>query len=299
MLTPTYIPLSVHSSYSLSEGAITIPRLLTFCQDQKIPAVALTDTFNLFGAMEFSLEAIKKGIQPILGTKVWLEIPLLENTTAAHTNEQGTYYHPITLLVINEDGYHNLTKIISRAYRQRHPLKPLFIPHQDMIEFSAGLIALSGKINSPHFKILNTSQQRLELSHCMTSMNRLFPGNLYIDLNRYGFQEEYQIENDIIAMAQDNSIPLVATNEAYFINENEYEAHDALLCIAAQTVVRDQTRRRLTPHHRLKSPAEMATVFRDLPEALSNSLLIAKRCNFILEATAPRLPVFCNAQKRN
>jgi len=297
MQNPTYVPLSNHSAYSLSEGAITISRLLTFCKQNNLPAVALTDTFNLFGAMEFSLEAKKVGIQPIIGAKIWIELPNFNPISQYHKHHPELYFHPLTLLVTNHQGYQNLTKLISRAYQQRHPFRPLSLHHSILEELSSGLIALSGKINFQSNNQLTGIQRKQEVINSVDYLAQTFDNHLYIELSRYGFQEEYQVENDLIDTAQLKGIPLVATNEAYFVEEREHDAHDALLCIANQTVLRDQNRRRLTPHHRLKTYGEMATLFKDVPEALSNTVAIAQRCNFVLEIVKPRLPAFPTLKK--
>ncbi len=270
-----FIPLRVHTAYSLLEGAIPVKKLIALAQKYQMPAVAMTDTGNLFGAMEFSLSARDAGIQPILGCQIQI-------TAKGETDL-------LVLLVQNQQGYQNLLKIVSHTY-----LKGAETPHIDFETLGAwteGLIALTG---GPQGGLAKRLGRGLEGDSYLNTLHALFKDRLYIEISRQGHRgpEEERVETALIDLAYAHHIPLVATNEAFFPDPSLCEAHDALLCIAEGTYVNEQNRRRLSPDHCFKSPEEMEALFADLPEAILNTQLIAQRCSFLLKPIDPILPSF-------
>jgi DNA polymerase-3 subunit alpha len=290
MALSSFIHLKVHSAYSLAEGAIRIEELVEFCRAQNMPAIALTDTMNLFGTMAFSLAAVKAGIQPIIGAKVVVSNPV---NTAINKYYQRTTadFDELVLLAATAAGYHNLVKLISRSYLGRTNGSVLHIPFESLIELNSGLLALSGRVKGGVSRFLAAGQTN-KAKECLQKYQDVFQDRLYLELARFGLEGEIQLEDQIIGLAQQNNIPLVATNEAYFLTPEQYEAHDVLLCIASGSYVSQTERRRETPHHRLKTANEMGALFSDLPEAIMNTHHIAQRCSFILEPVAPKLPSF-------
>ncbi|MFO0388403.1 MAG: DNA polymerase III subunit alpha [Alphaproteobacteria bacterium] len=287
-MTPEFIHLRVHSSYSLLEGAITIKDLVKWCGKQKMPAVAITDHGNLFGSLEFALAASGAGVQPIMGCVLMLQPNLVSDSRQAKPQK------PDQLLAYaqNETGWQNLLALISKSY-----LAPAagghapLISYADMEAHSEGLIILSGGIYGGIGKALLAGNTKVA-DELTQRLSTCFTGRVYIELSRHGLSEESQTESAFIDLAYRYNLPLVATNDAYFDDEDMYEAHDAFLCIADGTYVNEADRRRLTPEHRLKTADEMQDLFSDIPEALHSTVQIAKRCAFMASYRAPMLPKF-------
>jgi DNA polymerase-3 subunit alpha len=288
MTDPGFIHLRVHTAYSLSEGAIKLPKLIQLASEHEMPAVAVTDTNNLFGALEFSLAASKAGIQPIIG--VQLDVAREGDAARQGGNATTRRHDRLLLLAQNETGYENLMEISSDAF--------LTTEHGDThttlekIEArSSGLICLAGGPDGPLGRLLGDGQNPAAEAMC-DRLNELFPGRFYIEIQRHGIAIERQIEPGLLKLAYDKDIPLVATNDVYFATEEMYEAHDVLLCIADGRYVSESDRRRLTEHHHFKSADGMRNLFADLPEAIDNTVVIARRCAFMPSERDPILPPF-------
>ncbi|MEM8537498.1 MAG: DNA polymerase III subunit alpha, partial [Pseudomonadota bacterium] len=288
---PRFIHLRVHTEYSLLEGAIPVKKLPAMVADMGMPAVAVTDTNNMFCALEFSEGAAKTGVQPIIGCQV--DVTFLE----AEPGKRPEAPAPIVLLAQNEAGYENLMKLNSCAYLDAAGQLPQ-VTLDELAQFHAGLICLSGGPDGPVGRLLRMGQ-RPKADALVDRFAAIYPGRLYIELQRHpgdGVPEaEAQTERGHIEMAYAKDLPLVATNDAYFPKSELYEAHDALICIAEGAYVDQQEpRRRLTPQHYLKSPQEMVTLFADLPEAVENTVEIARRCAFKAYRRDPILPKFAD-----
>ena len=274
-----FIHLRLHSAYSLAEGALPIKLIPQLCQKNKMPAVAITDTANLFGALEFATTCAKTGIQPIIGCQVNLYLEALSG------------YAPLILLVQTEQGYKNLLKVVSDSYL--NPVtgvdKPV-ISLNDLQDRSAGLILLTGGHKGPLGRLI--SQNPDAVTDFLTTLKMLFDGRLYIELMRHGLAEQQRLEPKFLDLALEHNLPLVATNDVFFDQPNMYQAHDALLCIAEGRYISEDDRHRVTAEHYFKSTAEMQNLFKDLPEALENTVLIAQRCHFMPMGHPPILPPF-------
>ena len=281
-----YVHLRVHTAFSLSEGAIRIPGLVELCRADRMPAVAITDTGNLFGAMQFSEACCDAGIQPIVGCL----LPLARETqTAAGGRPQPPDGLPV--LAQNEAGYGNLVKLVSRAFLDSEPGEPPHVTWADLGRHAEGLIALTGGPGGPVGRLLGEGQGPAAEAG-LRRLARMFPGRLYVELMRHGLEIEKRIERTLVEAAYAHELPLVATNDVYFPDSTMFAAHEALLCIAESTTLSDPGRRRLTPEHSFKTPAEMRALFADLPEAIDNTLVIARRCAARAPARAPILPAF-------
>ncbi|MBA3813288.1 MAG: DNA polymerase III subunit alpha [Alphaproteobacteria bacterium] len=276
-----FIHLRVHTAYSLLEGAIPVKKLIGLAQHYKMPAVAMTDSGNLFGAFEFSLAAREAGVQPILGCQIQITSP------TDRKNETDL----LVLLAQNQRGYENLLKIVSYTFLHNLEGQTPQIDFQTMAPWTEGLIALTGGPDGGLGKCLSRG---LDGRACLETLQSLFKDRLYIEISRQGDRapETKRLEDHFIELAYDFDVPLVATNEAYFPDATLYEAHDALLCIAGGTYVNEANRRRVTPDHSFKSPQDMETLFADLPEAIANTCVIAQRCSFLLVPMTPILPSF-------
>jgi DNA polymerase-3 subunit alpha len=283
-----FVHLRVHSAYSLLEGAIKIPELVALCRRHAMPAVAVTDSGNLFGALEFALAAMEAGVQPIIGCQIALA---REDEQPLGSPAGRPAPDPIPLLVQNQTGYRNLMKLVSKAFLETPSGEAPQVALADLEALGAGMIALSGGPAGPvGRRLLEGRDEAAEAA--LRTLARIFPGRLYVEVMRHGLPEEARIEDRLVDLAHALDLPLVATNEAFFAEAEMYEAHDALLCIAEGTYVGEAERRRLTPEHRFKSAAEMAELFADLPEAIANTLVVARRCAYVPEAVDPILPAF-------
>jgi DNA polymerase-3 subunit alpha len=299
---PGFVHLHVHSSYSLLEGALTVARLAELAKKDRQPALALTDTDNMFGALEFSEKLADVGIQPIIGCALGLDFGDVENRNPA----LAPAWRRIVLLAAAEEGYRSLMRLCSRAYLDTTPQEHPHIKLAWLEGETAGLIALSGGPNGPLDAAIVGGQNALAASRC-EELQRLFGDRLYIELQRHGSQShgsqshgsqsigmpaERVAEPGLIELAYARGIPLIATNEPFFATAEDHEAHDALMCIAEGRLIADADRRQLTVEHRFKSRAEMARLFADLPEALAATVEIAERCAFRPRILAPILPRF-------
>ncbi len=285
-----FVHLRVHTAYSLTEGAIRVPKLAELCVKYRMPAVAITDTNNLFGALEFSKEMAGKGIQPIIGCQI--------NLGRADTGQGGfgkTLRKPdpdrLVLLAQDETGYANLMRLSTKAYLEPPQGEAPQIQWADLEAHHAGLLCLTGGPQGPIARLISEGQMDTAREQ-LERLQGIFPGRLYVELQRHGWQIEAKTEPGLLDLAYALDIPLVATNDCYFPDEGMYEAHDALLCIAEGTYVGEQNRRRVTPEHRFKSAEEMRVLFADLPEAIDNTLVIARRCAVKAEERKPILPNF-------
>jgi DNA polymerase-3 subunit alpha len=288
----SFIHLRVHSEYSLLEGAVKIKSLPTLCAKMDMPAVAVTDTNNLFAALEFSVGASDAGVQPIIGCQIDLQYK--EPDQSGKTSPAS----PLVLLAQSERGYANLMKLNSCLYIDASGQLPQ-ITLNDLRTYSADLICLSGGASGPVGKLLQTSQIPAAKAF-MTQLSEIFPNRLYVEIQRHPTENglpdaEQQTEAGFVEMAFKMDLPLVATNDVYFKDSSMYEAHDALICIAEGAYVDQQEpRRRLTAQHYFKTQQEMITLFADLPEAIENTIEIAQRCAFKAHLRDPILPKFAD-----
>ena len=293
-----FVHLRVHSAYSLSEGAIPVKTLVKLCKQQGMPAVAVTDTGNLFGALEFAQTAQKEGVQPIIGC----QLQVTRESAGREPGEprSGTAPAPdqLVLLVQNEAGYRNLMRLVSRAFLESEPSEAAQVSLAVVEEHAEGLLALTGGPGGAVGRLLAAGQNDAAAA-MLRRLAGIFPGRLYIELQRHGLPVEQRIEPALLELAYGADIPLVATNEAFFPSANDYEAHDALLCIAEGAYIAQSERRRLTPDHAFKSAAEMRALFADLPEAVDNTLVIARRCAWFPEFVSPILPPFATEGGRS
>ncbi|MFO7806160.1 MAG: PHP domain-containing protein, partial [Paracoccaceae bacterium] len=290
--TPRFIHLRLHTEYSLLEGAVPVKKLAGLAEAGDMPAVAITDTNNMFAALEFSEYAAKAGVQPIIGCQVDL------GYVTPEPGKRAPAPAPIVLLAQNEQGYTNLMKLNSCAYLDAAGELPQ-VSVEELAQHHAGLICLSGGPDGPVGRLLRQGQ-RPRAEELMQTLAGIFAGRLYVELQRHpgedGLPEAEKLsERGLVEMAYAMDLPLVATNDVYFPKAELYEAHDALICISEGAYVDQQEpRRRLTPQHYFKSPQEMATLFADLPEAIENTVEIARRCAFRAYTRDPILPKFAD-----
>ncbi|MPZ40124.1 MAG: DNA polymerase III subunit alpha [Rhizobiales bacterium] len=291
MAGPGFVHLHVHSSYSLLEGALTIARLAELAKADHQPALALTDTDNMFGALEFSEKLAGYGVQPIIGCALAVDFGDQDNGARHSGAATALAHHRVVLLAAREAGYRSLMRLNSRAFLENPPNEAPHIKLSWLEGEADGLIALTGGPGGPLDAAITAGNSTVAASRCDALM-RLFADRLYIELQRHGVESGRIAEAVLVEMAYAKGIPLVATNEPYFATREDYEAHDALISIAEGRLIADTERRQLTAEHRFKTRAEMATLFSDLPEAVASTVEIAQRCAYRPKTLAPILPRF-------
>ena len=288
-----FVHLHVHSSYSLLEGALTITRLAELAKANKQAALALTDTDNMFGALEFSEKLASVGVQPIVGCALAIDFGDTEHG-ARNANAQPDRSR-IVLLATRDAGYRSLMRLSSRAFLDTPPNEPPRLKLEWLEGETGDIIALTGGPGGPLDSAIAAGQSHLATTR-LNALLRLFGDRLYVELQRHGTASERMTEPVLIDLAYGKGIPLVATNEPYFAESTDHEAHDALICIAEGRMLAESDRRQLNAEHRFKSRAEMSALFADLPEALHNTVEIAERCAFRPLTQAPILPRFSLAE---
>ncbi len=292
--SPRFIHLRLHTEYSLLEGAVRDKKLAALCAANNMPAVAVTDTNNMFAALEFSQTAAAAGVQPIIGCQLDLEYEPAERAGTAAPPPR-----PIVLLAQSEAGYGNLMKLNTAAYLDCGTGLP-HITLDHLNRRTGDVICLTGGAGGPVGKLLLDGHKD-KAEALLARLKTLFGNRLYVELQRHPGEDgtytpaEQVTERGFVEMAYAMDLPLVATNDVHFPKPDMFEAHDALLCIADGAYVDQQEpRRHLTPQHYFKSGAEMATLFADLPEAIENTVEIARRCAFKVNTRAPILPKFAD-----
>ena len=294
--TAKFVHLKVHSAYSLLEGALPIGKLAKLAVGYNYPALGLADTNNLFGALEFSEKLWDAGVQPIVGCSLDIDFGDVAETgnVLQRTVSNAPRVHlagRLALFAMDADGYANLMRLSKTLYFDPAADEPAHVKIARLEEASKGLIVLTGGPDGPIDKALREEQTERAIERLKT-LEKIFGDRLYVELQRHGLASEAQVEPQLIRLAYERGLPIVATNECYFATRSDYEAHDALLCIAEGRYVVEDNRRRASPEHYFKSADEMAALFTDLPEALDNTIEIAVRCAFRPQGRKPILPRF-------
>jgi DNA polymerase III subunit alpha len=281
-MSPGFIHLRLHSEYSLSDSVVRIPELIAAVAAAGMPAVAVTDQNNLFAMVKFYREALQRGVKPIVGVDLVVR-------------EEGERREPtrLTLLCQTQEGYRNLARLLTRAYLES---RERGVPRIERAWLSAaslaGLIALSGATEGDVGRALVNGREA-DAERALEYWRALFPGRYYLELQRLGRQFEESYIAGAVALAARHELPVVATNDVRFLEAGEFESHEARVCIHDGTLLADPARvRRYTRQQYLRSPAEMSALFADLPEALANSVEIARRCSLTLSLGEARLPQY-------
>ena len=275
-VTARFVHLRLHSEYSLSDSTVRIDELTHACVARGMPAIALSDDSNLFALLKFFNACEKAGLKPIAGADLWVQ--------------EGDEPYRLTLLCADREGYRNLCQLISRAYAQGRQLDRPVLQRDWLMGHTGGLIALSGGIDGELGQLLLSGRKdtaALQLRRWM----RLFPDAFYVELSRCGRAQEDLITNAAAQLAAQAGCPAIATNDVRFIDRDDYDAHEARVAISQGYTLDDARRpRRYSPEQYLKSPAEMAILFADMPEALSNTVDLAMRLNLSLQTGTYYLP---------
>ncbi|WP_245417520.1 DNA polymerase III subunit alpha [Aminobacter sp. AP02] len=286
-----FIHLRVHSAYSLLEGALPLGKVVGYAVKDQAPAIAIADSNNLFGALEFAQKATKDGVQPLIGCQVDVDF-----AEAVDPAQRGPVFKaplellPVVLMAATEVGYANLVRLVSRLYLETPAGDPVHATLDWLAASAEGIICLTGGPRGPIGAAIKSDHAPLAENRLL-ALKAMFGDRLYVEVERLAGYDR-GIEAATVELAYRHHLPLVATNEAFFPARADYEAHDALIAIAEGSVVAEDNRRRLTPDNYLKSQKEMSELFADLPEAIDNTVEIARRCSYYPKNRNPILPRF-------
>lgn len=276
-MEPSFVHLRLHTEYSLSDGMVTLPALMEKATSMAMPALAVTDRSNLYATIKFYQAAFAAGIKAIIGVDVWLF-------------EEGDSCR-LTLLCQNQLGYQNLLKLVSKSFLQGQASGSPHIEKAWLNDLADGLIALSGMDGNIGRALLDKNTTQAEA--CLKAWQALFPQRFYLEVSRTGRPRENDYIADLMPLAQKYALPVVATNDVRFIERDDFEAHEARVCIHEGTTLNDPQRaRQHTSQQYFRSPAEMQALFADMPAALTNTVEIAKRCNVTFSLGQSKLPHF-------
>src|SRR5256884_338469 len=283
----SFVHLHLHTEYSLLDGAIRIKELMKKAAEFKMPAVAMTDHGNLYGAIEFYQEAQRAGVKPIVGCEAYIA-PRSHKDRPNSMRESA--YH-FTLLVRDETGYHNLVKLISTAHLDGFHYRPR-IDKELLAQHSAGLIGLSGCLASEVNSAIQANKINIAKQSAAEYRDILGTENFFMEMHDHGMEEQRQCNCVLPKIAKDLGVGLVAANDVHFLRRSDHDAHDVMLCIGTGKMVQDENRMRYKPELYFKSAEEMREIFRDFPEAIANTLKIAEGCNLEIELGKSKYPEY-------
>src|SRR2546423_4921129 len=283
----SFVHLHLHTEYSLLDGAVRMKELMKKAAEFGMPAVAVTDHGNLFGAIEFYQEATRAGIKPIIGCEAY--IAPRSHKEKANSMREAAYH--FTLLAQSDTGYRNLGKLISTAHLDGFHYRPR-IDKELLAQYSEGLIGLSGCLASEVNSAIQSNKVDKARQAAAECRDILGPENFFVELHDHGMEEQRQCNRVLPGIASDLGVGLVAANDVHFLRRSDHEAHDVMLCIGTARMVSDDQRMRYKPELYFKSPEEMRELFRDFPDAIANTLAIGERCHLDLEFGRSKYPEY-------
>ena len=278
----TFNHFKIHTQYSICEGAVKIDQLKDFCKKNKIKSLGLSDTYNLSGALEFSESLSSVGTQPIVGTQILFKYKEFKGI--------------IPLIAKDYNGYKNIIKLSSKSYLENSETTSPHCELYDLLDNSEGIIILTGSIKCFFGSLFNKGLFN-EIEKLLFILKEKFEDNIYIEIQRHNDVNEKDFENYILKVSEKLELPIIASNEVYYLDKEMFDAHDALMCIGEKAYVNDTNRIKLTNQHYLKSSDEMIELFKDLPEALENNFNLPFRCSFKPNFSKPILPSISSSEK--
>jgi DNA polymerase-3 subunit alpha len=283
----SFVHLHLHTEYSLLDGSIRMKELMKKAAEYKMPAVAITDHGNLFGAIEFYQEAQRAGVKPIIGCEAYV-------APGSHKDRPGSRrdaaYH-FTLLARDETGYRNLVKLITAAHLDGFHYAPR-IDKELLSAHAAGLIGLSGCLAGEINSAIQANNLEKAKQSAAEYRDILGPENFFMEMHDHGMEAQRLCNRVLPQIARDIGVGLVGANDVHFLRRSDHDAHDVMLCIGTGKMVQDENRMRYVPELYFKSPAEMHEIFREFPEAITNTLEIGERCRVDLEFGRSKYPEY-------
>ena len=276
--------IKIHTQYSICEGAIRIDELAEYCKNNKIKSAGLADSYNLCGALEFAEKLSKVGTQPIVGTQINLRF--------------NNIIGKITVYATSEQGYKNLTKLSSLSYLKNKSAEDPSCDLNDLILNNEDLILLTGNYYNFFGKLLYANKIK-DFEKIIRSLKTHFEDRIYFEIQRHGENDEKNFENHLLSYSKILKIPLIATQEVFYLKEDMYEAHDALMCIGEKNFVDDKSRFKYNNQHYLKKEDELLKLYSDIPEALENNYNFHLRFNYKPKKSKPILPSIANGQSNS
>ncbi len=271
----TFNHLKIHTQYSICEGAVKIDDLKNYCKESKIKSIGLCDTSNLCGALEFAEKISKSGTQPIIGTQIKFKVDEISGL--------------LPLFALNEIGYKNIIDLSSTSYLKNDKLSDPHVEFNKLLSNSKGVAVFSGT-TSGLFGQLFDKGKFSEIHNLYSEIKKIYGDRFYIEIQRHNDENETSFEKFNLNKSLDLEIPIIATNEVFYLNKDMYEAHDALICIGNKTYVNEKNRLRFSDQHYFKKNSEMSDLFADIPEALENNYNFPLRCSFRPLFSSPILP---------
>ena len=280
----TFNHLKIHTQYSICEGAIKIDDLKNYCKENKITSVGLCDTSNLCGALDFADKISKSGTQPIIGTQIKFKV---DNTIGL-----------LPLFALNEIGYKNIIDLSSKSYLENDKLSDPHVNFNNLLSKSDGVAILSGT-SFGLFGQLFEKGKFSEIHNLYSEIKKVYQDRFYIEIQRHNDQNEVAFEKFNLKKSFDLKIPIIATNEVFYLNKDMHEAHDALICIGQKTYINEKNRLKFSDQHYFKNSSEMSELFADIPEALENNYNFPLRCSFKPSFSSPILPNISSDKEGN
>ncbi len=280
----TFNHLKIHTQYSICEGAIKIDDLKNYCKENKITSVGLCDTSNLCGALDFADKISRSGTQPIIGTQIKFKV---DNTIGL-----------LPLFALNEIGYKNIIDLSSKSYLENDKLSDPHVNFNNLLSKSDGVAILSGT-SFGLFGQLFEKGKFSEIHNLYSEIKKVYQDRFYIEIQRHNDQNEVAFEKFNLKKSFDLKIPIIATNEVFYLNKDMHEAHDALICIGQKTYINEKNRLKFSDQHYFKNSSEMSELFADIPEALENNYNFPLRCSFKPSFSSPILPNISSDKEGN
>ena len=265
----------IHTQYSICEGAIKITDLGKYCKENKIQSIGLSDSFNLCGALEFSEEISKSGTQPIIGT----QINFIFNKVIGK----------IPIFAQTKKGFSNLTKLSSKSYLDAKETLPPHCNLDELFSHSEDIIVTSGGLDSLLNSLIKKNNTK-EVQEFISKMIKIFSDRFYFEIQRHNDPGEKYLENNLLSLSKKFKVPLIASQEIFYINKDMFEAHDALLCIGQKTYVDEKNRKKFSDQHFMKNSDELENLYKDIPEAIENNYNFPFRFSYKLKKLQPNLP---------
>ena len=287
MPADSFVHLHLHTEYSLLDGAVRMPQLMAKAAEFGMPAVAITDHGNLHGAIEFYQAATAAGIKPIIGVEAYMAPGSMKDRP---NSMRDAAYH-FTLLARDETGYQNLVSLMTTAHLEGMHYKPR-IDKELLAQHATGLIGMSACLKGEINMAIQSDRLDRARESAATFRDIFGAENFFLELHDHGIEAQQKCNRILPKIAQEFGLGLVAANDVHFLERSHYEAHDVMICIGTGKMVHDEKRMRYVPELYFKSPEQMREIFRNHPEAITNTVAIAERCNLKLEFGTSKFPEY-------